>query len=58
MFAALQVATGKVTEACTQRHRHQEFLAFLRQVAAAYPRRDLHVVVDNLSTHTHPAVQA
>ncbi|ADB76121.1 IS630 family transposase [Geodermatophilus obscurus] len=58
LFAALEVATGRVTEACTQRHRHQEFLAFLKQVAAAYPRRELHVVVDNLSTHKHPAVRA
>jgi hypothetical protein len=47
-----------LTEACTDRHRHQEFGAFLRQVAAAYPRRELHVVVDNLSTHKHPAVRA
>ena len=46
-----------MTEACTERHRHQEFLAFLRQVARAYPRRDLRVVVDNLSTHKHPAVR-
>jgi homeodomain-containing protein/DDE superfamily endonuclease len=38
--------------------RHQEFLAFLKQVAAAYLRRALHVVVDNLSTHKHPAVRA
>jgi transposase len=38
--------------------RHQEFLAFLKQVAAAYPRRQLHVVVDNLSTHKHPVVRA
>src|ERR671932_2281240 len=58
LFAALEVATGKVTEACTERHRHQEFLAFLQQVAAAYPCRELHVVVDNLSTHKHPAVRA
>jgi transposase len=58
LFAALEVATGKVTEACTERHRHQEFLAFLRQVARAYPRRELHVVVDNLSTHSHPVVRA
>src|SRR3954471_600401 len=58
LFAALEVATGKVTEACTDRHRHQEFLAFLKQVAAAYPRRELHVVVDNLATHNHPAVRA
>src|SRR3954462_7915050 len=49
LFAALEVATGKVTDACTQRHRHQEFLAFLKQGAAAYPRRELHVVVDNLA---------
>jgi hypothetical protein len=39
LFAALEVATRKLTEACTERHRNQEFLAFLRQVAAAYPRR-------------------
>jgi transposase len=58
LFAAPEVATGTVTEACTDRHRHQEFLAFLQQVTAAYPRRQLHVVVDNLSTHTHPAVRA
>jgi hypothetical protein len=54
LFAALEVATGKVTEACTERHRHQEFLAFLQQVAAAYPRRQLHVVVDNYATHKAP----
>ena len=47
-----------MTEACTERHRHQEFLGFLRQVARAYPRRELHVVVDNLSTHSHPVVRA
>jgi hydroxypyruvate isomerase len=58
LFGAMKVATGKVTDACTERHRHQEFLAFLRQVARAYPRRDLHVVVDNLATHKHPAVSA
>src|SRR3954467_4033345 len=58
LFAALEVATGKVTEACTDRHRHQEFLRFLKQVAAAYPRRELHVVVDNYATHKHPAVRA
>src|SRR3954466_9022529 len=58
LFAALEVATGRVTDACTERHRHQEFLAFLQQVAAAYPRRQLHVVVDNYATHKHPAVRA
>ncbi len=58
LFAALEVATGRVTDACTDRPRHQEFLGFLKQVATAYPRRQLHVVVDNLATHKHPAVRA
>src|SRR5215217_1535653 len=52
LFAALEVATGKVTDACFDRHRHQEFLRFLRQVAKAYPRRKLHVVADNYATHS------
>jgi transposase len=58
LFAALEVATGKVTDACYQRHRHQEFLRFLKQVAAAYPRVALHVVCDNYAAHKHPAVTA
>jgi transposase len=58
LFAALEVATGKVVDACYDRHRHQEFLRFLKQVAKAYPRRKLHVVVDNYATHKHPKVQA
>src|SRR5271167_2147519 len=47
LFAALEVATGKVTDACYDRHRHEEFLAFLKKVAKAYPRVQLHIVVDN-----------
>ena len=58
LFAALEVATGKVVDACYDRHRHQEFLRFLKQVAKTYPRRQLHVVVDNYATHKHPKVQA
>jgi transposase len=58
LFAALEVATGKVTDACYPRHRHEEFLKFLRQVARAYPRKRLHLVVDNYATHKHPDVQA
>jgi transposase len=58
LFAALEVATGKVTDQCYPRHRHREFLAFLKQVAKAYPRRQLHVVVDNYATHKHPTVAA
>ena len=41
LFAALEIATGKVTAACRPRHRRQEFLSFLRQIARAYPGREL-----------------
>jgi len=58
LFAALEVATGKITDACYPRHRHEEFLKFLRQVAKTYPRRELHIVVDNYATHKHPDVTA
>jgi transposase len=58
LFAALEVATGKVTDRCFARHRHTEFLAFLKQVARAYPRRQLHLVLDNYATHKHPTVRA
>ena len=58
LFAALEIATGRVEQTCLPRHRHQEFLAFLKQVAKAYPRRKLHLVVDNYATHKHPAVRA
>jgi transposase len=58
LFAALEVATGRVVDACFDRHRHQEFLRFLRQVAKAYPRRELHVVCENYASHKHPAVKA
>ena len=58
LFAALEIATGRVEQACLPRHRHQEFLRFLKQVAKAYPRRKLHLVVDNYATHNHPAVRA
>ena len=55
LFAALEIATGKVTAAVKPRHRHQEFLAFLKQVAKAYPDdgsgRELHLVMDNYAAH-------
>ena len=51
-FAALEVATGRVTNQCAERHRHQEFLTFLKQVARSYPRRQLHVICDNYATHS------
>ena len=58
LFAALEVATGRVIDQCAPRHRHTEFLAFLTQVAHAYPRRQLHVLCDNYATHKHPVVRA
>jgi hypothetical protein len=58
LFAALELATGKVTDACYPLHRSDEFLRFLKHVAKAYPRVKLHLVVDNYATHTHPSVQA
>jgi len=58
LFAALEVATGHVTDACYGQHRHEEFLAFLKKVARAYPRRQLHVVVDNYATHKHADIEA
>lgn len=56
LFAALEVATGKVTDACYDRHGKAEFLDFLKKVARAYPRRELHVVVDNYHTHKHAEI--
>jgi transposase len=59
LFAALEVATGKITaDACYPRHRNGEFLAFLKQVARAHPRVQLHVVADNYAAHNHPNVKA
>jgi transposase len=57
LFAALEIATGKVTAACQPRHRHQEFLRFLKQVAKTYPDRELHLVMDNYATHKRPEIR-
>lgn len=55
LFAALEIATGKVTARCQPRHRHQEFLRFLKQVAKAYPDdgtgTELHLIMDNYAAH-------
>jgi transposase len=62
LFAALEVATGRVTAACKPRHRHSEFLAFLRQIDRAYPGTPeagtLHLIMDNYAAHKHPKVRA
>ena len=56
LFAALEVATGKVTTQARARHTAADFLAFLRQVERAYPDGDLAVVLDNVSSHKTPDV--
>jgi transposase len=58
LYAALEIATGEVTGACYPRHSHQEFLAFLNTIVRAFPRKPLHVVLDNSSTHSTPEVKA
>lgn len=58
LFAALNLLEGTVIGACHQRHRHQEFLKFLRRIDRGFPaRRKLHLILDNYGTHTHPAVK-
>src|SRR5207249_7688773 len=51
LFAALQVATGKIIASHSKRRRRVEFLSFMNSVVATFPDRDLHVVLDNLNTH-------
>jgi transposase/transcriptional regulator with XRE-family HTH domain len=58
LYAAFNTVSGEVLGACHPRHTTVEFLAFLRVVARRYPRGDLHVILDNSSTHSTPAVQA
>ena len=58
LFAALEVAQGKVIGQCYARHRHQEFLKFLKRLNAEFPVEiKLHIVMDNYGTHKHPKVQ-
>lgn len=57
LFAALNVATGEVIGECYRRHRHEEFLRFLKVVNRTYPHRELHLVLDNYGTHKAKAVQ-
>ena len=59
LFAALEVLQGKVIGQCYSRHRHQEFLKFLRRLDKEFPGKvPLHLVMDNYGTHKHPNVQA
>jgi len=59
LFAALDVANGEVITQCKARHRHQEFLAFLRHIDASVPKDlEVHLVIDNYATHKHAKVKA
>jgi transposase len=58
LFASLNVLDGKVIGQCFSRHRHIEYLRFLRKLDREYPRSlQLHLIVDNYATHKHPTVQ-
>jgi transposase len=59
LFAALNVLDGTVIGECYERHRHQEFLKFLRRLDREFAKRKvLHLIVDNYGTHNHPNVKA
>lgn len=58
LFAALDVVSGSVLHACMPRHRHQEFLRFLRKMEQSVPAKlAIHVILDNYGTHKHAKVQ-
>lgn len=59
LFAALDVLTGKVIGQCLPRHRHEEFLKFLRKIERETPKGlQVHLICDNYATHKHPDVNA
>ena len=59
LFAALNVLDGQVIAQCQQRHRHTEWLKFLRKIDRETPQdKTLHLIADNYATHKHPVVQA
>jgi len=58
LFAALDVANGSIIGQCKQRHRHQEYLEFLRHLDKNIPAGlDVHIVADNYATHKHPSTR-
>lgn len=58
LFAAIEVVEGKVIAECMPKHRHQEWLKFLKKIDAETPADlDLHLIADNYATHKHPKVQ-
>ena len=58
LFAALNVADGKVISQCQSRHRHQEWIKFLERIEEQTPPdREIHLILDNYATHKHPKVK-
>ena len=57
LIAALAVHEGAIIGQCFDRHRHEEFLIFLKSLARCYPRRELHLIMDNLSMHKHEEIK-
>jgi len=58
LFAALNIATGRIIGTCKHRHRHQEFLQFLREIDTNAPDElDVHLIIDNYATHKHAKVR-
>src|ERR1700740_3342794 len=59
LFAALDILKGEVIGQCMARHRHQEFLKFLKAIDRATPQKlDIHCIADNYATHKHPRIKA
>jgi transposase len=59
LFAAIDMTEGKLIGTCMAKHRHQEWIKFLRQIDEETPSDlDLHVIVDNYATHKHPRVKS
>lgn len=59
LFAALSTLDGSLISCCQQRHRHEEWLVFLRQINRETPKdKQVHLICDNYATHKHPNVQA
>lgn len=56
LLAALSVHEGTVDGRCTDRHTHEEFLSFLKHLHRKYPRKELHIIIDNFSAHKHKNV--
>ena len=57
LYAALKLTQSKVIGQCAKRHRHQEFLAFMRKIDLMYSTEEIHLILDNCGTHKHPKTE-